>query len=581
MLSEVDPALDLPEDQRRAAVIYGKVREHSDALRASICETLVILSVHGDGLFRDRLGISVETDVHLLIRKLLEPLSLEKLLSQDSDLPRYAEAAPRVFLEVIEDDLASSVASSEPIIYGLFGPVGAGPFSSPSRTGLLWALECLAWKNPLEVSLVLSELSSIEINDNWTNKPINSLLSIFKCWMPQTAASLEDRVKSLELLKQQFPNIAWMICMDQLIAHSQTLVPSYRPRWRSDASGAGQVQAKQEEIRAFRQKALQLALGWEGHDGKMLGDLVKRIHILNRNAQERVWNLIDDWAKSEADDGEKQKLAGHIRRFVLTRRTSNNQSDELIKDRARAAWEGLRSGNSTVRHAWLFAERWLDLSAEDLEDDDIDGAYKRHNKKVDTLRAGAMREIWDICGFKGIESVVGESGAPDIVGEYLARHVRSTDDQVAVLRKCLATNDGLDDSIDGFMRGFLERIEVETRGRVIVEVVSGGDTEVLERVFRCAPFAESTWRLLNGFGEEAVSKYWQEVNPYVQHHNDAELLEMVDRLLDAKRPRAAFNAVQYDWSRIETMRLKRLLRDVASIDNEPEGYYQISPASPS
>ena len=56
VLSEADPALELPEDDRWAAGIYGKVRDHSAALREGICETLVILSVHGNNLFKDRLG---------------------------------------------------------------------------------------------------------------------------------------------------------------------------------------------------------------------------------------------------------------------------------------------------------------------------------------------------------------------------------------------------------------------------------------------------------------------------------------------------------------------------------------------
>lgn len=131
--------------------------------------------------------------------------------------------------------------------------------------------------------------------------------------------------------------------------------------------------------------------------------------------------------------------------------------------------------------------------------------------------------------------------------------------------------------MDGFMRGFLHKIDGETRGRVIEDLLVGSGTDVAVRVFRCAPFGQATWRLLDGCSQKTVSRYWKEVYPYVQNHNDDELLEMVDRLLEANRPREAFNAVQYDWPRIETTRLKRLLRDVATVDNEPEGHYQISP----
>jgi hypothetical protein len=145
VLSETDPALDLPEDQRWAAGLYGKVRNHSAALRKGICETLVILAVHGKNLFRDRIGIDVEARVSSLIRELLTPLSLEKLLSHDKDLPGFAEAAPGEFLKLLEADLQEP----QPVLLGLLKPANSGVFGGGCpRTGLLWALECLAWKKP-------------------------------------------------------------------------------------------------------------------------------------------------------------------------------------------------------------------------------------------------------------------------------------------------------------------------------------------------------------------------------------------------------------------------------------------------
>ena len=79
VLSENDPALELPESKRWAAGLYGKVRDHSPALREGVCETLVLLAVHGNDLFRHRLGIDVEARVSQTIRNLLTPLTLEKI----------------------------------------------------------------------------------------------------------------------------------------------------------------------------------------------------------------------------------------------------------------------------------------------------------------------------------------------------------------------------------------------------------------------------------------------------------------------------------------------------------------------
>ena len=105
VLSEEDPALDLPEDQRAFANLYGKSREHSGVLRNGICETLVLLAVHGNSIFGKRLGINIAAEVDQLVRRLLSPLTPNKLLSQMGNMPLYAEASPQEFLRIIREDL--------------------------------------------------------------------------------------------------------------------------------------------------------------------------------------------------------------------------------------------------------------------------------------------------------------------------------------------------------------------------------------------------------------------------------------------------------------------------------------------
>src|SRR5262249_14906945 len=91
VLSESDLALDLPPDEQWAANLYGKTRQHSPALRRGLCETLVLLAVHGNNLFRERLGIDVQARVDLVVRNLLLPLDTHTWASQKGDLPHYAE----------------------------------------------------------------------------------------------------------------------------------------------------------------------------------------------------------------------------------------------------------------------------------------------------------------------------------------------------------------------------------------------------------------------------------------------------------------------------------------------------------
>ncbi len=259
VLSESDPALDLPADQRWAAGLYGKVREHSNALRTGICETLVMLSVHRNALFHDRLGIDVAANVAALVKRLLMPFTSEKLRSHDRDLPEYAEAAPTEFLALLEEDLRRP----KPVVQELLTPAGASVFEHPSRTGILWALERVAWnpKTLMRVVIILARLSRTKIYDNWVNKPIGSLSAIFLSWLPQTAAPLDDRIKALETLCRRFPDIGWQICIQQFEGGQQIAAPIARPRWRDDAAGAGWGAPPQERYE-FARKALDLAISW-------------------------------------------------------------------------------------------------------------------------------------------------------------------------------------------------------------------------------------------------------------------------------------------------------------------------------
>src|SRR3546814_7344746 len=81
-------------------------------------------------------------------------------------------------------------------------PVKSGGFDSPDRTGLLWALEVIAWNEAhlFRVARVLARLCEVPINDNWVNKPENSMESLVRSWLPQTAANIDQRLALLDMI---------------------------------------------------------------------------------------------------------------------------------------------------------------------------------------------------------------------------------------------------------------------------------------------------------------------------------------------------------------------------------------------
>jgi addiction module HigA family antidote len=569
VLSEPDPALELPEDKQWMAGIYGKVRKNSAALRRGICETLVILAVHGNNLFTQRLGIDAEAHVSRLIRELLRPLTLEKLMSHESDLPRYAEAAPDAFLALLENDLRQP----EPVLLGLLQPVDSGVFGGRCRrSGLLWALEKLAWKPQHlgRVTPILAQLSRTPINDNWSNKPIASLGAIYFAAMPQTAAPVEIRIQALETLVKRFPDIAWQICTEQFSSHPGMRLFSQKPEWRNDATGAGQLVSGRERYQ-FARRALDIALAWLNHDGQTLGDLIESLQNMPEGDQERVWASVDAWATATSDEDAKAALRERIRRFAFTRRGRAGGIDETTRQRARQASAKLEPRDLVARHSWLFLKHWVEESAEEIDTDDLD--HTKRGERIHQQRLAAMKQIWSDKGLDGAMVILQTTDAPSLIGHYLGLSVGDPATVAKIVLTLLTTPADAEGRADGFLQGFLHAVDTTYRITLMQALAANVDHATAARLFRCGPFGDATWRVLDSQALEVRRLYWEQVLPQWNQHTDAELNELVDRLLAVGRPRAAFQVVHMDPERIETARLKRLLQALPH-GTEPAGTFR-------
>ena len=550
VLSEADPRLELPETDRWAAAVHGKVRSHSDALRNGILETLVLLSVHGNHLFQDRLGIDVEAMISDLIAQLLTPLA-ERLQSQERDLPSYAEAAPDRFLSILENDLNGD----EAVVLRLLKPVGSTPFEHCRRTGLLWAIECVAW-NPDYLSracVLLAKLSQVEIADNWVNRPIGSLAAILRSWMPQTAAPLDERIEILKMLGSRFPDIAWKLCLGE-IAKYRIGMDNYRPRWRSDAQGAGGISDRQD-AHDFMQCAVSLLLSRQEHDQISLGDLVENIERFPETRQLEVWDLIDAWA-TRADEDAVAYLRERIRCCALTRSGRRTRNSQTVH-RARLAYERLEPKMPIVRHAWLFASSWVRESADEFEEGDLD--LEDRDRRINDLRRAAMEEIWDAFGLDGVLTMIERGNDPWTLGRYAAGCVTDT---AKVLRGCLAS-EVYEPKIETFMRAIIAHCANPAESDLLLDFSKQIDREQSQRLWTCAPFREETWRTLEKFPAEFQDHYWRTIRPDTWGLNSAERTEVVERLIAVGRPLTALSSMQYQWKCIETALLMRLLTAVA------------------
>jgi addiction module HigA family antidote len=584
VLGEDDPTLDLDEDKRWVADLYGKRREFSSAFREGISETLVLLSIHGGHLFKKRIGVDTEGEAALIVRRLLRtPLTTRILKANDPDLPTYAEAAPQEFLSIIENDLRSD----DPAVLGLLRPASTGIFGrSPSRTGLLWALEGLSWSPETlpRAASILAQLAQIEINDNWVNKPANSLESVFRAWMPQTAADHETRVNLMKRLAKRFPLVAWKICVAQFDAHHGIGHYSHKPRWRPDGFGFGEPFPTWAPIHAFVREMVEMALGWQNHSLNTLNDLVERLQILTPEHQTCVWALIEAWAKDDASDADKGALREKIRVSTLslraTRRSKKDAQALTLVEAAKAAYGALEPSDVLNKHAWLFREQWVEESADEIEEDNDNIDFNKRDERIQKLRANALREISDLRGVDGLLQLAKRGNAAWTVGAVAAlEHLLDEPQLVQLLKMALEpilegegdvhSNRNL---IGGTLRGILD---AETRMRVVKSTCADMSEEDSVRLLLLCTYSHHTWSFVDKLGEAAQTKYWNEVVPDSLSHADDENNQSVERLLKAGRPRAAFACIRYSPSKLDAQVLYRVLSEMATGGNDKSGEYML------
>jgi hypothetical protein len=348
---------------------------------------------------------------------------------------------------------------------------------------------------------------------------------------------------------------------------------SYRPRWRSDASGAGQFVTR-EETYEFSRKALDLLIAWPVNDEKTLGDLVETLQHMSEEDQTKVWDCIDQWAATAAEPA-KAELRERIRRYAHTRKGCTRELAEKSRDRARETYATLQPLDSVIRHGWLFGDQWVQPSANEFQEEDFD--YRKRDERIDRLRREAMAEIWNGRGFDGIRELLSGSGAASTVGRYAASCITDDKRRVDFIEQCLSLAGDLRSKGEWCVQGFLFSVVDEDRAPVLRGSAEGLSAPERTRLFACAPFQQSTWRLLDEYGEDVRDGYWKDVFPSWGRHTPAEFTELIDRMLEAKRPRAAFRAVYMAFNDIETSRLKRLMRDVCTVNAEPVGLFSLPP----
>jgi len=570
VLSERDPQFELPPEERYAASVQGKVLKYSQYLRKGLAESLALLGSFPTVLSNCSAD-KPQTIALLSVRDIFNNSDWVLWGSLNNLLPLLAEASPNEFLSAVETALQQDPCPFDK----LFAQEGKGIFGENYLTGLLWALETLAWDEQylVRVSVVLGELASHDPGGRWANRPSNSLTTIFLPWFPQTMASIRKRKVAIQTLQKENTESAWKLLLSLLPNPVQHSSGSNKARWRMaiPEDWPKEVTHKEywDQVTLYADMAVEMA----EQDVTKLKEITGHLDDLPSQSLEKVLKHLS--ARDIVGRPENERMAlwtgltelvSKHERFADARWALSPDLVSKIKETANK----LAPKNRLNLYRRLFTERDMDLFEEK-------GNWDEQEKKLEERRQLAIKEILDNEGSDAVLRLADTVESPRKVGLSLGFIADSEMDSVVLSNLLEAENKNLAQLASGFACG-----RFASRGWVWVDEIdmTGWTNSQIGRFLSYLPFTADNWKRAKQILGKFEVEYWSivGVNPYQEK---GELYVAIDKLLEYGRPNAAIRClyrILHDKQPLDKTRtIQALLSALSPAEpvNSMDGYYII------
>ena len=511
VLSEVHPKFDLSADEQWVASIHGKVRQYSDALVIGVADTIALLGALDHSL-RLQHGALPSAVADRIVRELFETVAGDwrGWATLTGVLPLLAEGAPDVFLRAVE----AQVANDEDAVRTLFRDQGDVMFSASSHTGILWALEVLSWSSQhlAHAARILATLDRLDPGGRLSNRPGNSLRSIFHGWMPQTSAGMDIRLDVIGQLRIKEPEAAWRLMANLFPDRLQSAGYNPRPKWRDWVSdGAGAV-LTYRDIYQQLSKFIAWMIEDAGDDPSRWVTLVEALDDVPTADATAIAMALDGWLKRTTDDALRAPVSDALRE-LLSRHRSFADADWALPEARLTELEPLLA--AATPHGAVLRLRWLfDHNPQMPEGGEQDS--EEHGRLVADRQAEAIRELHGAINIAGLQTMATQVEAPDALGFALARSgLLSEVEERELLEMLLPASDSSTRALSrGYGRGWTVRVGEGNALQRIADDVDGWSNETRARLLLFHEPAASALDVVDRLSQDGQRAFWMEVRPF-------------------------------------------------------------------
>jgi hypothetical protein len=468
------------------------------------------------------------------------------LASLKDQLPYLAEAAPDPLLSALEQMLEGNSNLLRPIFDELEGFIH--PVSQ--HTGLLWALETIAWDVDYfdRAVMALARLAALDPGGKLVNRPINSLCEIFLPWHPSTKASKSQRVAALGRIYETLPEVGWGLLVKLLPTVHGVASGTARPKLREDASG--EISVTYGEYWEMQGVVVQRAIMLVDHDPV-------RWHVLISGLS----NFVPaDRAKALAAlDETLSRLQGDTRKALVEDLRTEVEKHEHFPD---AKWVLPPDQVAPMRS----------LVDKYTPDDPLEKAriifdgwpFDSQNRRdaIDEHRRATLAEILSDFGPEGLVMLGRKVKNSYNIIETLGTIEIGQEDLEA------AATFSVSNSPDGFALGLVSLLNGKFGDQVAkhwianVRVAHPLSEEAVAKLLTALPDDMPTWTFAEAFGSNVERNYWLSKGPYWLKGSKDELLTAIDAYIRFGRGIAALECSLQRLNEVPSAKILQILEAI-------------------
>lgn len=531
VLSSADPRFNLDPDERWLANVRGIHRNFSGMLRHGIGQVLILLALWGE---RVRTVPEAGRRANTVVSGVLSNADEQRWWSLSDEFRLLAEASPGAFLTAIEESLDQSA----PPILSLFGHDKGGVLGTEHLSDLMWALESLAWSPDWmpRVTQVLARLDAIDIKPrHYSNGPANSLREIHLLWRPQTFATLDQRLRILDLVRKQEPNTAWKLMLGILPQGRDSSIPTPLPRWRDFTVDTIEIVTMGLVERGATEISKRLLEDVSVSSSRWI-ELLDRFGDLATDLGDAFIAL--EAAESQITDESDRLIIWEKLRHVLHHHRQFPDAEwslpVAVLDRLESAYKQFAPIDPAKQVAWLF-QQFVKLPRT------TEAGWESEDREVDAARKQAVQTLLSEGGIPAVLSLARLTEAPGLVGKAIYESGLPYSDIDTLLEAAVRSADAHERYVAHglIVSAFRDRKEAWAATLVArARDESWGDITLLT-ILRALPMERWTWEQVSKIGGETEVAYWRQAPAHWMIGDSEDTAYAIEMLISVGRARHA------------------------------------------